>query len=306
MTRIIAAAFAAIIFPCVLGYAASAPKPEKNHGHKGEESENPGVVESIDSRSATAPDVDGQQFVWPVHGWIGATSHYPDGSVHPGAADIYSHVWQPIRAAHAGKVVFAGLMYQPYPLALLRRAQPRRRVPDHVRPHGQRHADRVGRPDGGRRSDHRVPGQHRSRQQPAHALRHPEELPFGDTDLLRTDRRHDLPGGVERQGHDGVRPRTGAGYLGHRGDSRAWRLRPVVSGRRAERAVQDQDLRRRAAAVQRGRFGVGAGHGADQHDPHRADQQRGLPERRLRRTAAAGSRKAPRGPTRAASRASRR
>ena len=67
--------------------------------------------------SATAPDLDGQQFVWPVHGWIGATSHYDDGSVHPGAADIYSHVWQPIRAAHAGTVVFAGLMYQPYPLA---------------------------------------------------------------------------------------------------------------------------------------------------------------------------------------------
>src|SRR4051812_9461897 len=40
---------------------------------KGEESENPGVMKSIDSRSATAPDLDGQQLVWPVHGWIGAT-----------------------------------------------------------------------------------------------------------------------------------------------------------------------------------------------------------------------------------------
>lgn len=67
--------------------------------------------------SETAPDQDGRQFVWPVHGWIDATGRYPSGSVHPGAADIYSHVWQPIRAARAGKVVFAGLMYQPYPIA---------------------------------------------------------------------------------------------------------------------------------------------------------------------------------------------
>ena len=51
--------------------------------------------------SVTAPDQGGPQFLWPVHGWIGATSRYPDGSVHPGAADIYSHVWQPIRAARA-------------------------------------------------------------------------------------------------------------------------------------------------------------------------------------------------------------
>ncbi len=45
------------------------------------------------------------EFIWPVRGWITATSWYPNGAPHDGSADIAYGLWQPIGASRAGRVI---------------------------------------------------------------------------------------------------------------------------------------------------------------------------------------------------------
>ena len=54
-----------------------------------------------------------KQFVWPVSGWIGATSTYYGGGTHLGSADIVANLGTPIMAARAGRVIDVGWIEMP-------------------------------------------------------------------------------------------------------------------------------------------------------------------------------------------------
>lgn len=54
---------------------------------------------------AQAQRTDGNQFLWPVHGWVSATRTYPDGTAHNlGSADISCTHWTKVTAARHGVV----------------------------------------------------------------------------------------------------------------------------------------------------------------------------------------------------------
>jgi hypothetical protein len=71
-----------------------------------------GTPELTASALTTTPNTD-KQFVWPVSGWIGATSTYYDGSTHLGSADIVANIGTPIMAARGGTVIEARWIEMP-------------------------------------------------------------------------------------------------------------------------------------------------------------------------------------------------
>jgi hypothetical protein len=74
-----------------------------------DEGGSPALIAALAAATANAD----KQFVWPVSGWIGATSTYYGGSTHLGSADIVANIGTPIMAARGGNVIAVGWIEMP-------------------------------------------------------------------------------------------------------------------------------------------------------------------------------------------------
>src|SRR5215207_7792864 len=83
------------------------PNPEHAtvFGEADDESGTPALI--VSATAGVTANTD-KQFVWPVSGWIGATSTYYGGGTHLGSADIVANIGTPILAARGGRVIGSG------------------------------------------------------------------------------------------------------------------------------------------------------------------------------------------------------